>query len=548
MKPSGGAEIELKLGLEPSAMNALLRHPAVVAARRGPLRRARVVSSYFDTPDRALASAGIALRVRRDGRRWLQTVKGPALPEAAGTMHVRREHEWPLVGPAPDPARFVETPWRKALERAWRSGGLAARFTTDFVRRTLPLELPDGSFAQLCVDHGQIGAGRRSVPIAEIELELEAGAPAALIAFARALAADLPFTVGLANKAERGDALARRQPALGAPLRASILGRDALPARLDAATALARVAASCVAQIAGNAPGLLASTDPEWVHQMRVGTRRLRACLALAARLGPDPRIGALAAEAKRLAGALAPARDLDVFHDETLPPLATALGADPALAAAFAKLRDRLERERRKARAAARAAVASPRFIDFVLAAGAWIAAPVPPVEASAAGDVAIAAPDGDFAGRADPSGSSLPPAPRRMPGAREFASAVLERRHRRVAKALPGLAGRSTAERHAVRIAAKKLRYAAEFFAPMYAPAAARRYAKELAALQGALGATNDAAMAARLAPELAGDDPLLQGMIRGYAAAREAGAAAALDASGRRFARAARFWRRD
>ena len=548
MKATGGAEIELKLGLAPAAMNALLHHPAVVAARRGPLRRTRVVSTYFDTPDRPLATAGLALRVRRDGRRWLQAVNGPALPDAGGALHARRAYEWPLVGPALDPSRFAGTPWRKVLDKAWRSGALGPRFTTDFVRRTLPLELADGSFALLCLDHGHIVAGRRRVPIAEIELELEAGAPAALVAFARGLAADLPLVVGLANKAERGDALARRQPALGAPMHASIIPAGALPAGVDAATALARIAGNCIAQIAGNAAGLVAATDPEWVHQMRVGTRRLRACLALAARLGPDPRIGALAAEAKRLAGALAPARDLDVFHAETLPPLAPALGADPGLAAAFGRLRDRLERERRKARAAARAAVASPRFIDFVLAAGAWIAAPVPPVEASAAGDVAIAAPDGDFAGRADPSGSSLPPAPRRMPGAREFASAVLERRHRRVAKALPGLAGRSTAERHAVRIAAKKLRYAAEFFAPMYAPAAARRYAKELAALQGALGATNDAAMAARLAPELAGDDPLLQGMIRGYAAAREAGAAAALDASGHRFARAARFWRRD
>jgi len=306
MTASGSAEIELKLGLAPAAMSALLRHPAVAAARRGPLRRAHVVSTYFDTPDRALATAGIALRVRRDGRRWLQTVKGPALPGAGGTMHVRREDEWPLAGPALDATRFGETPWRKALDRAWSGGALAARFTTDFVRRTLPLELADGSFALLCIDHGHIGAGRRRMPIAEIELELEAGAPAALIAFARTLAADLPLVVGLANKAERGDALARRQPALGAPLHASALPAAAFPARLDAATALARVAANCVAQIAGNAAGLVAATDPEWVHQMRVGTRRLRACLALAAPVcarQPTAQTRALPTEAKAWKG-----------------------------------------------------------------------------------------------------------------------------------------------------------------------------------------------------------------------------------------------------
>jgi inorganic triphosphatase YgiF len=550
MTAPGSAEIELKLGLAPAAMSTLLRHPAVVAARRGPLRRIRVVSTYFDTPDRALARAGIALRVRRDGRRWLQTVKGPALPGAGGTLHVRREDEWPLAGPALDAARFAETPCRKALERAWRSGTLAARFTTDFVRRTLPLELADGSFALLCIDHGHIRAGRRRVPIAEIELELEAGVPAALIAFARTLAADLPVVVGLANKAERGDALARRQPALGAPVRASALPAGAFPARLDAATALARVAANCVEQIAGNAAGLVAATDPEWVHQLRVGTRRLRACLALAARVGTDPRIGALAAEAKALAGALGPARDLDVFREETLPPLAAALRDDATLAPAFDRLRRRLERRRREARAAARAAVASKRFVEFVLAVEAWVVDPTPPVVPAPGGAATASARGGKLEGRAGESGTQAtePSAvARAVPDARNFAAAMLERRHRRVAKALKGLAGRSTAERHAERIAAKKLRYAAEFFGPMYPPAAARRYARELAALQAALGATNDAAMAARLAPELAGDDPLVQGMIRGYAAAREVEAAGALDATARRFARCARFWRR-
>jgi len=551
MKATGGAEIELKLGLAPAAMNALLHHPAVVAARRGPLRRTRVVSTYFDTPDRPLATAGLALRVRRDGRRWLQAVNGPALPDAGGALHARRAYEWPLVGPALDPSRFAGTPWRKVLDKAWRSGALGPRFTTDFVRRTLPLELADGSFALLCLDHGHIVAGRRRVPIAEIELELEAGAPAALVAFARGLAADLPLVVGLADKAERGDALARRQPALGAPMHASIIPAGALPAGVDAATALARIAGNCIAQIAGNAAGLVAATDPEWVHQMRVGTRRLRACLALAARLGSDPRIGALAADAKALADALGPARDLDVFRDGELPPLVAALGGDATLAPAFDRLRRRVERRRREARAAARAAVASKRFVDFVLAVQAWIVAPAPPVEPAPETASTAATTGGTSADRA--RGSEVPnlapaAAPRPAVDARGFAAAVLERRHRRVARALKGLAGRTTAERHAVRIAAKKLRYAAEFFAPMYAPAASRRYSKDLAALQAALGATNDAAMAARLAPELASDDPLLQGMIRGYAAAREAGAAAALDATARRFARAARFWRRD
>jgi inorganic triphosphatase YgiF len=528
MTAPGAAEIELKLGLSPASANALLRHPAVVAARRAPLRRARVVSTYFDTPDRALAEAGIALRVRRDGRRWVQTIKGPPLPEAGGALHSRREDEWPLPGPAVDPARFVETPWRKLLEKSWRSGTLSARYTTDIVRRTLPLELADGSFASLCIDHGAIVAGRRRVPIAEVELELEAGVPLALFDFARVLAADLPFVVGLRNKAERGDDLARRKPALGAPQRASLLAVEALPPGIDAGTALARVAAGCVAQIAGNATGLCSDTDPEWIHQMRVGTRRLRACLALAAQLGDDARVAALAAEAKALAAALGAARDLDVLATETLPALAARLADDAGLAEALARLARRVAQRRREARAAARTAVASRRFVGFVLDAGAWISAPNAQIAPNAQNADAVAV---------------APPT-----DARAFAAATLERRHRRVAKSLRHLAGRSTAELHALRIAAKKLRYAAEFFGPMFESAAARRYAKALAALQGALGSINDAATVARLARELAGDDALIQGVLQGYAAAQSLHAAAILAAPARRFAGAKRFWRRD
>ena len=158
----------------------------MAAVRRGRIRTARVVSTYFDTPDWRLAAAGIAVRLRRDGTRWLQTVKGPPLAQAGGALHARGEYEWPLAGPRVDPVRLAQTPWRRQLGDALASGRLRSRFTTDFERKTLRVAFPDGTRAKLCLDRGVIRAAGTSshvqrqplrAPIAEIEIELGSGAP-----------------------------------------------------------------------------------------------------------------------------------------------------------------------------------------------------------------------------------------------------------------------------------------------------------------------------------------------------------------------------------
>src|SRR5207253_203396 len=70
---------------------------------------------------------------------------------------------------------------------------------------------------------------------------------------------------------------------------------------------------ACLKQIVGNEPALLEG-DPEGVHQMRVGLRRLRAALSLFADILRDLRTAAIKTELKWLAGELAPARQLDVL------------------------------------------------------------------------------------------------------------------------------------------------------------------------------------------------------------------------------------------
>ena len=519
-------EIELKLALDPAAIPALLRHPALLEAKRGRAQVSRLVSTYFDTPDFRLAGRSIALRLRRDGAHWRQTVKGPPLAEAGGALHARPEYEWPVAAPRLDPALLAATPWRKLLAAALSAGELHARFTTDFERRTIRLAFADGTTAVLCVDVGEIraaGRARRRVPIAEIEIELVSGQPQRLFELALALAADLPLAAAAASKAERGYALVQGHPdGWRAPERA---GPVAFPDRVATGPALAAIAAECLRQIGANASGLVADRDPEWIHQMRVGTRRLRSCLTLMADVGPAADIALVAAESKWLAGALGPARDWDVFATETLPPLTSWFAGDAATAAGLARLRARLARRRRAARESARDAVRSPRVTRLLLAVGARCASP------------ALVAP---AAVRAEPP-------PRR---ARRFAADLLARRHRKLAKRGARLAEATPEERHAVRIAAKKMRYAAEFFAPLFPVRRARAYLRALAQLQDALGHFSDATTAARLAAELAGTDAAAAaaaGAVKGWAAARAAALEPELAAAWQAVADARPFWRR-
>ena len=134
-------------------------------------------------------------------------------------------------------------------------------------------------------------------------------------------------------------------------------------------------------------------------------------------------------------------------------------------------------------------------------------------------------------------------------MPGVTDFARKLLERRHRRLAKRGGALADGTPEERHAVRIAAKKLRYAAEFFAPLFPRKRARAYVKALAALQDVLGRANDAATATRLVVELHEDthEPAVAALV-GWIGAQGTATLPLSGAAWTGFTQARRFWTDD
>jgi inorganic triphosphatase YgiF len=502
-------EVELKLSASAEVLPAVRAHPAVAAIARGRAKTTRMVSTYYDTPDHALAAAGVALRLRHAGSRWLQTVKGDST--VAAGLHRRAEFEWPLAAPRLDPEKLARTPWHKLFER--NRGAYRRIFATEVRRSEQPLAFADGTRATLCVDLGEIRAGRRRAPISEIEVELDAGDPSRLFELASALAVDLPLRVSHASKAERGFALAAQSSPAPRRARDVALALDATPQ-----VALAAIAGDCIAQIEINAAGLLATTNFEFLHQLRVGWRRLRSLLKLAALLAPAERVDAIEQELRALGSVLGPARDCDVFALETLPKLAAEFRGDRDIA----RLRSRVAARRRRLSGLAREAVGTPRFQQLLLALGAFFCVLARP-----------------------PADGSVPML------AGDWIRPILEERHRKLRKRAKHVHRVGAAERHKARVAAKKLRYAAEFFAPLFPGKRADAYVGAISKLQSALGRLNDLEVATRLTDELAPReraDPGAShagGVVRGWLAASAAPELNRLRDAQRVFRKCAPFW---
>ena len=481
-------EIELRFQV-PEHQHARLRRR--VAQGAGPAQVLQAV--YFDTADGRLAAAGLSLRLRREGRRWLQTVKGPA-DGAFG----RIEHEVPVAGSGRSPPRLRldrhdGSPAAPLLREALGdAAGLQPVFQTE-VQRTRRLLRHGGTLVELSLDEGWLRAGQRAEPLFELELEWREGPLAGLFALARRWLEPQGPWLEVRSKSARGAALAAGGsvplPPWLRPALAADTGADAaLRAMVAAALAFTLPAASAVA--AGG-------RDPPALHQLRVGLRRLRTAL----RLFGDASPAVDAAWAPALAAvfdALGAARDRDALAESLVPAL-------QAAGAALALLPP------------------APDTGD----------APVQVLRQAEVGRLWLAL--ADFAGGAPAAHD--PPLAKRLPE-------LLARLHRQLARDARRFAEADDEQRHRTRRRVKRLRYAIDFVAALHPGKAVRRYLKRLQAAQEALGRYNDLCVAQQAFRALADTDPrawFAAGWLQARRDVQVAQAAAAL----RRLARARVFW---
>jgi CHAD domain-containing protein len=218
------------------------------------------------------------------------------------------------------------------------------------------------------------------------------------------------------------------------------------------------IAFACLRHFRSNEPRVAAARDVDALHQSRVALRRLRSAFSLFKPILARPAAERFREELRALSNTLGEARNLDVLlrrRSEALAPDA----------------RQRLVEERTRAYDRVIEELRSPQVRTMMLDLVEW---------------VALAA----FIGHGE-GGRSDAEAP-----LRPFADHVLRRFWKKLKRGGSDLPDLDDGARHELRISAKKLRYAAEFFAALYDKRAERRdeFVARLQELQEDLGELND------------------------------------------------------
>ena len=241
--------------------------------------------------------------------------------------------------------------------------------------------------------------------------------------------------------------------------------------------AFAQIFYAAHAHVLANQAAAEDGRDPEGVHQLRVGLRRLRSALSLLRPIAPSATLESLRADAEWAASALGDARGWDVFLAETLPEVAAGCADN-----GWDCLKVAAEALRRQAYVNAREMLSAERHARFQLMLGAWIERK------------AWQANDGGSLARLDEPTAS-------------FAARTLSERHRKVLKRGRHFRHLTPEARHQLRLAVKKLRYTADFFLTALGHhRVAKHYLRRLSELQDQLGRYNDMAVTEHFVERLA------------------------------------------
>ncbi len=498
--------------------------------------------AWHDGEDASLAAAGLALGEERQGRTrqwWLeklgsgteQDINFPRPPGVAPAI-LARANRPEMLGPTtlghplPAPLRTVAR-----FEARRRTASIGGGRRKDAPGR-IAIELLEGRLATS-------GAEQR---LARLRF---AGQPAAVFALADRLLADLPCAVPAASLAEEalGASAGDDAPRTGSPL---------LPEGLSAGDALAWLVATLARALLALAPRASTGEESEPVHQMRVALRRLRTAITVLKRLlpplplhpgdahdadhGDGPTQAALTeveAGLRTLARALGPAREWDVFLEGTGMAVAAAFPENAALA----RLLKAAARRREAAYDALRAELGSAGFRRLMLQLSSLtVLRPWQPISGQRTlGQGQQGAPEG----RLEEDG----PEP---PLTAATVAELLQRRQRKLLAAAANIAHADAQHLHAIRLRAKRLRYAGELFSPLFPRKETQRFLRRLARLQDRLGIVNDAQAVDRLLNDLgAMGSGHAAGLVRGFVAANALRERARVEPAWRKFRRHAPFW---
>ncbi len=490
----------LELSLAPDDVALLLRQPEL----RGSLPRRRAMNSkaarfsliWHDTPQGDLAAAGLSLAQRHtaSGMRWrleqmvpdTEAASPPGAPCALLSEHEQADPAWPA--PLLPVAAF------------------------DGQHHSLT---PPEAAISVTLLQGALRAVAAQRAICRVLLNGE-GSAALAMQWAGRMRLEAPAT----SLAAEAFALSGRNPAMRR------LGAPSLRPNQTVDDGFAFIVAHLAGVILHYAPAARLGLVPEPVHQMRVALRRLRSAILLFRRAVSCPDLDDATLRLKEMGRFLGPPRDWDVFTSGAGRDVGRAFDGDKPVAA----LLDAAERRRLKGYADLAAYLESPAWRQLGIALAHL-------VEVRPWRHFIPEAPD-----------QAVRHAELQRAALADFASRALQRRLDAVTEPGPDLSGLSIEQLHDIRLHSKRLRYATEFFAPMFPGGTTRRFLRRMMALQEHLGHLNDGAVAATLMAELPGRSTAHHyavGVVRGFVAANAAGSRRKIERTWQRFLRQNSFW---
>jgi triphosphatase len=517
---NGPREFELKLEFEPSKAETIMHHPAVTG--EGSSSHTETLTSvYFDTHDQRLLDAGVFLRIRSVGDRHIQTIKAVT----PGHLFSRGEWEHEIEGPLPDLGRAKDSALDSLSDQ--HLGELLKPVFESRVERTVRRLHKNGSEIEVALDQGVIDTGDNKSPVSELELEIKRGDPGELFRLARELSESVPLQLVVKSKPERGYELRNGTDGLAIEKAVDL----EIPPTMTLEHAFKAIGRSCLRQLLANRPAMLAG-KPEALHQMRVGLRRLRTAISIFKEVVADSQRDHIKSELEWTTGELGPARDLDVLSEEVLRSL-----GDVVNDLDLSDTRKEIEYRRQKAYNHANRSAKSTRFAQAILETAEWIEV-------------------GCWTSTSDPMMRL-----RRERPIAFHAAAELARRRKKIRKQGQHLRDISEEHRHKLRIRAKKLRYATEFFSSVFTGKKNERRREaalsSLKNLQSALGDLNDIVAREKLMSGMADANskeggqrssrvPFVAGVIYGSQEARTEGLLEAAERAHAEFSDVKSFWK--
>lgn len=460
-------EIELKLELASGRIEDLLEHPAFNQAKPLSDQSGTLHAVYYDTPWHALRRAGLSLRVRERNGHHVQTIKAERTER--GLALDRTEWECPVEGTI-DLEAAACTPLASLLADEETRESIQPIFAVETNRQVLEIER-EAALVEVALDRAEAKVGEQFIRFAEVELELKQGNPSALFALARDLEDIAPLRLSTTTKSERGYRLLGEEDA-GA-VHASPVD---VPPGTTGAEAFQVIARSCLFQIVRNEAVVRRDSDPEALHQMRVGLRRLNAAQSLFKPMLKGREGRAVKADLRWIGKKFGRVRDLDIYANRL---------REAESEVESSALKD-VEKQRSDAYDSLRRTLEKPRFMGVILRVAAWIE-----------------------------TGKWLSSKKKRVCAARgelveDRALKQLTRRWKRIRKRAGKVSNLDERQRHRLRMSIKTLRYGVEFFAATFPGRQAdkRHHAllSVLQDLQDELGEMNDITVARTLFPELA------------------------------------------